>query len=312
MGMPLDHSIRWSDPLIRQEVLDKDRTAIWNPDQFALVMGLAGVEPGCRMLDIGAGSGGMLSLFWDLLAAAPDSTLLCSDRDPDLVATIEQRLAGVDLEGRVRTAVQDAGHLELDDDAFDLTFCQMVLMHLGDPGRAVAEMARVTRPGGHVVLVEGNATVQPWLFQEAPAAAAAVGQLWHHVWIGRRALGRGDVAVGEAIPTLFSEAGLQLRHVRLVDRVSAVSPAAPSGWQVETEGMLQGALTVFDSWRDRFAEEFAAGDGPNGAFDELWQLRRELEQRRLRRVRAGDLGHLAAYLMYAAVGQVPASDNAAP
>jgi SAM-dependent methyltransferase len=37
-------------------------------------------------------------------------------------------------------------------DSFDLVYCLAALHHIGDPARAVAEMARVCRPGGRVVM----------------------------------------------------------------------------------------------------------------------------------------------------------------
>jgi SAM-dependent methyltransferase len=37
-------------------------------------------------------------------------------------------------------------------DSFDLVYCFTALHHVGEPARAVAEMARVCRPGGRVVL----------------------------------------------------------------------------------------------------------------------------------------------------------------
>lgn len=42
------------------------------------------------------------------------------------------------------------------DAAFDLVWCSEVLEHLRDPARALAEMRRVTRPGGRLVLTTPN------------------------------------------------------------------------------------------------------------------------------------------------------------
>ena len=45
--------------------------------------------------------------------------------------------------------LQDTG---LPDARYDTVFCTQVLQHLTEPGRAVAEMARVLKPGGKVVI----------------------------------------------------------------------------------------------------------------------------------------------------------------
>ena len=42
------------------------------------------------------------------------------------------------------------------DDSFDATFCKGAIDHFDAPERAIAEMARVTRPGGRVVLAIAN------------------------------------------------------------------------------------------------------------------------------------------------------------
>src|SRR5438132_2160297 len=48
----------------------------------------------------------------------------------------------------------DAYKIPIDDDYAHLTCCRTLLMHLDDPLKAVREMARITKPGGHVVAVE--------------------------------------------------------------------------------------------------------------------------------------------------------------
>ncbi len=52
------------------------------------------------------------------------------------------------------TEEADAYRLPFAEDAFDTAHCERVLMHLEEPGAALAEMKRVVRPGGWVVAVE--------------------------------------------------------------------------------------------------------------------------------------------------------------
>lgn len=53
-----------------------------------------------------------------------------------------------------RFEVGDIRAIPSEDGAFDATFCDKVLIHAGPPGKALAEMARVTRSGGRVGAVE--------------------------------------------------------------------------------------------------------------------------------------------------------------
>jgi SAM-dependent methyltransferase len=56
----------------------------------------------------------------------------------------------------------DAAELPADDGTYDVVLCQMALMFFGDPGAAIREMARVTRPGGTVaVAVPASLDEQP-------------------------------------------------------------------------------------------------------------------------------------------------------
>lgn len=93
---------------------------------------LAGVEPGTRLLDVGAGLG-------DLCAAATARGALTTGIDlaPDMVRTARERHPGLTfLEG-------DAEQLPFENGAFDVVTGAFVINHLPEPERAVAELRRV-------------------------------------------------------------------------------------------------------------------------------------------------------------------------
>jgi ubiquinone/menaquinone biosynthesis C-methylase UbiE len=60
------------------------------------------------------------------------------------------------LDERITLQREDLTRLSFPDASFDYVLCWGVLMHVPDVGRAVAELARVLRPGGALVLSEGN------------------------------------------------------------------------------------------------------------------------------------------------------------
>ncbi len=53
--------------------------------------------------------------------------------------------------------------LPFEDDSFDLVWCSEVIEHLEDPAKALAELRRVTRPGGELILTTPNSYA--WLFR---------------------------------------------------------------------------------------------------------------------------------------------------
>jgi SAM-dependent methyltransferase len=79
----------------------------------------------------------------------------------------------LDLSGRLRPHVRgDAQHLPLASEAFDLVVCTEVAEYLPSPAAAVAEIARVLRPGGRLVwatpfMHRADAASDLWRFTEA-------------------------------------------------------------------------------------------------------------------------------------------------
>ena len=108
---------------------------------------LVGLEPGERFLDIAAGPGGL-----GLPAARLGAQVLATDWSLAMIERFEARV----LEEGLRNAegrVMDCHTLDLPDDSFDVTGSQFGVMLVPDQPRALREMVRVTKPGGHVLVI---------------------------------------------------------------------------------------------------------------------------------------------------------------
>lgn len=101
---------------------------------------------GKDVLDVGIGSG----IATQMLAEA-GAKVTGVDLTDWAVETTRKRLAAFGLEADVRQA--DAEQLPFADASFDLVFSWGVIHHSSDMDRALAELVRVTRPGGQVVLM---------------------------------------------------------------------------------------------------------------------------------------------------------------
>jgi ubiquinone/menaquinone biosynthesis C-methylase UbiE len=66
------------------------------------------------------------------------------------------RVAREKLEGRIRLHREDLLRLSSKDRTFDYILCWGVLMHIADVETAIAELARVLKPGGILVISEAN------------------------------------------------------------------------------------------------------------------------------------------------------------
>ncbi|PWJ21623.1 class I SAM-dependent methyltransferase [Jannaschia seohaensis] len=111
------------------------------------LLDLAGAGQGQRIVETACGSG----LVTMRLAAqvGPDGQVLATDLSEQMVRDLRMRLARTGM-ANVETARMAAESLDIPDAAFDMAICALGLMYTPDPGQAVAEMARVVRPGGTV------------------------------------------------------------------------------------------------------------------------------------------------------------------
>ncbi|WP_240334165.1 class I SAM-dependent methyltransferase [Sphingobium estronivorans] len=98
--------------------------------------------PDSRVLDVAAGTGALA-----LAAARTGAQVLATDFSPGMVA----RIAAAKLPN-VEAGVMDGQALALPDGAFDAVFSIFGVIMFPDWRKGLAEMARVTRPGGHGIV----------------------------------------------------------------------------------------------------------------------------------------------------------------
>jgi ubiquinone/menaquinone biosynthesis C-methylase UbiE len=113
-------------------------------------------EASGRTIDVGAGTGLNLALY-------PDSVteLVLAEPDEHMLKRLRLKLV---QGGRMAEAVQaPAEDLPFDDDSFDTAVFTLVLCTVPDPKAALAEAARVLRPGGKLLFVEHVRSPEPKL-----------------------------------------------------------------------------------------------------------------------------------------------------
>ena len=115
-----------------------------------MMLDLAGVQAGSRVLDVAAGTG--------------ESTLMAAHRVGSnghvIAADVSASMLNVAAEAarkegltNVETRVMNAESLELDMDSFDAVICRNALMLFPHPVEALTEMRRVVKPGGKVAVI---------------------------------------------------------------------------------------------------------------------------------------------------------------
>lgn len=109
-----------------------------------LMLKVADLQPGERVLDIACGTG--LVTFRAADAVGREGFVAASDISEDMVAAVAAAAASRGVNGDFRR--MDAEVLEYPDASFDVVLCGLGLMYVAEPPKALTEMRRVLRPGG--------------------------------------------------------------------------------------------------------------------------------------------------------------------
>jgi ubiquinone/menaquinone biosynthesis C-methylase UbiE len=198
--------------------------------ESTMVLEQTGLATGQTALDLGCGPRGVL----DLLAArvGPDGRVVGVDADPAHVAMATEFAAGRGL-NNVEVLMADARSSGLPSGSFDVVHARTVLITVPEPAVVVAEMTRLTRPGGWVASVEPD--TEYMLCYPRNAAFDRISTFFPPVfsrngadpWIGRRVselLRRAGLEdIGVQVTAQAYHAGHTRRTIRL-DLLKSVRP----------------------------------------------------------------------------------------
>lgn len=162
----------------------------------------AALAPGQRVLDLGAGTGTLAIMA---KRSEPRSEVVGIDPDPEIIGIARQKAAGARVE--VEFDQGSATDLPYEEGSFDRVLSTLVFHHLtpADKRAALAEVARVLRPGGELHIADWTKPADP--LQRALAVQTRLFDGFERT--------RENLA-GE-LPGLISQAGL--RDVRELRRL---------------------------------------------------------------------------------------------
>lgn len=111
---------------------------------------LAGVRPGDAVLDVACGTGDLTEAF----ARAGAGEVVGGDFTPEMLDQAREKALRLPEAERPSYVHADAMDLEQADGRFDVVSIAFGIRNVSDPSIAIAEFARVLKPGGRLVILE--------------------------------------------------------------------------------------------------------------------------------------------------------------
>ena len=132
-----------------------------------------------RMLDVGCGTGTLLSL----VAENPRAERLVGlDYAEEMVRRASEKFAGSEHAGKLHAVRGDAERLPFPDASFDIVTCCNSFHHYPHQAEAIRGFRRVLRPGGVLILVDGfRDNVIGWVVFDV-AVSLVEGHVHHCAW----------------------------------------------------------------------------------------------------------------------------------
>lgn len=213
--------------------------ARWTKDLRAYLFEKAGLNTARRVLEVGCGTGAILANL------QTPASLHGLDLAPAALAEAKIHAPGVYLVNA------DAYSLPYPDFTFDITFCHFLLLWIRDPLRAAREMARVTRPGGHVLaLAEPDYATRI----DKPESLAPLGK-WQAESLRRQG---ADPSFGARLADTFARAGIEVIETGTIEKSESEAPRGEreNEWAV-IEADLAGSVASVDIQKMKLLDEAA-------------------------------------------------------
>lgn len=213
---------------LHRRYLEQARWTSQIRQQLYALAGLAGYN---NVMEVGCGTGAVCGE----LPSLTSGRVIGLDIDSGAVKLAEEVNPGVQF------LIGDGFHLPLATGAVDAALCHFLLLWVADPLAMLVEMARITRPGGHVMALAepdyGGRIDFPEALQEMGA-------------LQRQSLRRegADPLLGRRLRALLHQAGLEAVFVGVL------------GGQWSGEGEREAFASEWETWRRDLDEELSEAE----------------------------------------------------
>ena len=179
----------------RLELRGKADSEIAARDEYVRLLDVA---PGERVLDVGCGSGVLTRTL--ARRVAPGGRAIGLDASSALLKVARELADEAGLGGLIEFREGDCRQLPFPDASFDAVVAATTLSHVPGAGRALAEMVRVTRPGGRVGVFDVDGDLTLFAHPDRELTRRIVAAFSDHGWVN------GWLVRG--LPTLLADLGI--------------------------------------------------------------------------------------------------------
>jgi ubiquinone/menaquinone biosynthesis C-methylase UbiE len=295
---------RWRDMLVEQ------RRFIWHQDTIEKLANWLELRDGMTAIDVGCGLGYLGYTFWPYFGK--NGKYFGVDISEKLLEDAKEASKTWANEGETKFLYGDAYKLPFEDNFADWVMCQTLLMHLEKPEAALAEMVRVTKPGGLIMCNEPDnlSTSLENSYTSLPELDIDEELLVKKAYIlcnkGSIKLGRGDESIGNRVGVMMKKLGLVEVDVRMNDKVIFLYPPYDDPRQQAFLRMMKKrVLDDRQFWMERAKEEFLTGGGKPEEFEQcrkIWDQQMEVLKKQLEN---GEYVSLFAAFFYVIKGRKP-------
>jgi SAM-dependent methyltransferase len=235
------------------------RSHRWRTAENSAAYLLPHLAPEAKILDVGCGPG---TISADLADRVPRGRVTGIDAARGIIAQAREAIGD---RQNLNFTTGDVYALDLPDDTFDVVHAHQVLQHLGDPVRALREMARVARPGGLVAVRDGDYGAMTWypelpilgewrtLYQRVARGNGGEPDAGRRLHVWAREAGLTDMVKSSSTWTYATEGERAWWGGLWADRTvkSAFATSATGGGHATTEDLQR----IADGWRAWAADE---------------------------------------------------------
>jgi ubiquinone/menaquinone biosynthesis C-methylase UbiE len=122
----------------------------WMEPATVVMLEMAGVIPGTRVLDLACGAGSQTLIAAQRVGA--QGHVLASDISATMLQHVQENAQTAQL-GNVSTILSAAEELDVAAESFDAAICRLGLMLFVEPSKALGAVRRALRPGGKAAIV---------------------------------------------------------------------------------------------------------------------------------------------------------------